>query len=535
MGDAQKREKIYKSPRRKLVRFFEKSRNQWKEKCREAKAGIRVLSNRVRFLEKGRERLKNQMRELRAELARMKSEERKREKEYEILKKKTEEAAVPEYAEEFDIAPFGHSYSVAHIFLFVSLVLSSATGFRGAARAIGIFTSFLRLPVSSPSWYSGRLWLLRLGYYKLTRPKAKAEKWVWIVDHTVQTGAEKCLVILGIPLSSLPCPERCVSHEDAEPIALLPVTKSDGEVVWQQLEQTAEVTGVPREIIADHGSDLKSGIDKFCRKHEETCFIYDIKHKTAAVLKCELGNDGEWSEFSRSASQTKKEIQQTPLAPLAPPSQRTKSRYMNTDILIKWGRNMLVFFEKQEREADKEYDPEKIEEKLGWVRGYEKQIGEWEELLRIVKTAESFVRKEGICNGTCRELRELPDFQAGTDRSEKIRRELSAFVAEEELKVRPGERLLGSSEVIESVFGKLKRMEQDQAKSGFTSLLLSVAAMVSVTTAEVVRKAVEKIPTKKVSEWCGKFLGKSVQAKRKEAFAPPQKTEQKQDRFQRAA
>ena len=91
MGDAQKREKIYKSPRRKLVRFFEKSRNQWKEKCREAKAGIRVLSNRVRFLEKGRERLKNQMRELRAELARMKSEERKREKEYEILKKKTEE------------------------------------------------------------------------------------------------------------------------------------------------------------------------------------------------------------------------------------------------------------------------------------------------------------------------------------------------------------------------------------------------------------------------------------------------------------
>ena len=324
MGDAQKREKIYKSPRRKLVRFFEKSRNQWKEKCREAKAGIRVLSNRVRFPEKGRERLKNQMRELRAELARMKSEERKREKEYEILKKKTEEAAVPEYAEEFDIAPFGHSYSVAHIFLFVSLVLSSATGFRGAARAIGIFTSFLRLPVSSPSWYSGRLWLLRLGYYKLTRPKAKAEKWVWIVDHTVQTGAEKCLVILGIPLSSLPCPERCVSHEDAEPIALLPVTKSDGEVVWQQLEQTAEVTGVPREIIADHGSDLKSGIDKFCRKHEETCFIYDIKHKTAAVLKCELGNDGEWSEFSRSASQTKKEIQQTPPAPLAPPSQRTK-------------------------------------------------------------------------------------------------------------------------------------------------------------------------------------------------------------------
>ena len=169
------------------------------------------------------------------------------------------------------------------------------------------------------------------------------------------------------------------------------------------------------------------------------------------------------------------------------------------------------------------------------MRGCEKQTGEWEELLRIVKTAESFVRKEGICNGTCRELRELPDFQARTERAEKIRRQLFIFVAEEELKVGPGERLLGSSEVIESVFGKLKHMEQDQAKSGFTSLLLSVAAMVSVTTAEVVRKAMEKIPTKKVSEWCGKFLGKSVQAKRKEAFSPPKKTEQKWDRFHDAA
>ena len=295
-----------------------------------------MLSNRVRFLEKGREKLKNQVRELRAELARMKSEERKREKEHETLKKKTdEEADIPEYAEEFDIAPFGHSYSVAHIFLFVSLVLSSATGFRGAARAIGIFTSFLRLPISSPSWFSGRLWLLRLGYYKLTRAKVRADDWVWIVDHTVQIGAEKCLVILGIRLSSLPCPERCVCHEDAEPIALLPVTKSDGEIVWQQLEEAAKITGVPREIVADHGSDLKSGIGKFCEKHEGTCFIYDIKHKTAAVLKCELGNDGEWWEFAGLASQTKQEIQQTSLGPLRPPPQRTKSRYMNTSVLIK--------------------------------------------------------------------------------------------------------------------------------------------------------------------------------------------------------
>jgi hypothetical protein len=43
---------------------------------------------------------------------------------------------------------------------------------------------------------------------------------------------------------------------------------------------------------------------------------------------------------------------------------------------------------------------------------------------------------------------------------------------QEEKKAKPNEKLLGSSEIIESVFGKLKRIEGDQEKSGFTGNLL---------------------------------------------------------------
>ena len=59
-------------------------------------------------------------------------------------------------------------------------------------------------PLASPSWSTGRLWLLRFGYYKLTRPQPHADDWVWIVDHTAQIGAAKCLVILGVRLNGLP-------------------------------------------------------------------------------------------------------------------------------------------------------------------------------------------------------------------------------------------------------------------------------------------------------------------------------------------
>lgn len=359
----------------------------------------------------------------------------------------------------------------------------------------------LELPLSSPSWFSGRLWLFRLGYFKLTRPKERADDWVWIVDHTVQLGAEKCLVILGIRLCNLPAPGSCLSQEDVEPIALFPVKQSSGEVVFQQLEDTIPKTGVPREIIGDQGSDLKSGIEKFCQEHQETCYVYDIKHKTAAVLKHELQKDEAWQEFSQLAVQTRRKVQQTSLAALAPPNQRTKARYMNVDILIQWGGNMLTFFDEQQTNASSEFDLEQLEKKLGWITRFREQLEGWRELIQVITTTESFVRKQGLYRDSSLELGELLTILPHRERTKKARVQLLAFVAEESLKAKPNERLLGSSEVIESVFGKLKRMEQDQAKSGFTGLLLGVSAMASTTTGDVVQKALETVPTKAVLAW----------------------------------
>lgn len=529
-------EKTYKSPQRKLVTFFEKSRNQWKSKCRDAKAEVKRLKNRIRFLERSKADLKRRVQELEDELARMKRTERAREKELEKLKRKTAQGRKgPGQAEAFALVPSHHTYSLGHIMLFVSLVLSAATSFRGASRVIEIVRSWSRLGRPSPSWVSGRLWLLRLGYYKLTRAKEKAEDWVWVVDHTVQLGAEKCLVILGLRLCDLPAAGTCLSHEDVEPLALLPVKHSDSQVVWQQLEETIDRTGVPREIVGDHGSDLKAGVEKFCHAHPETCYIYDIKHKTAAVLKHQLQDDETWGEFTGLAAQTRKRVQQTSLASLAPPNQRTRARYMNVDMLIRWGRKMLTFLDRQEPETHDAFDPERVQEKLGWITAFREELQEWEELLQIITTTERFVRREGLSQKCHLQLKKRLVLQAHTERTQQVRAELVAFVAEESLKVKPHERLLGSSEVIESVFGKLKRLEQDQSKSGFTGLLLSLAAMVSTTTSEVVQQALETVRTEQVLGWCQKTLGPSLQAKRREAFASPEKTERKWDQLRVAA
>jgi chromosome segregation ATPase len=51
-------QKTYRSPQRKLVVFFEKSRTQWKAKCLEAKAALRRIKNRATWLEQSRDQWK---------------------------------------------------------------------------------------------------------------------------------------------------------------------------------------------------------------------------------------------------------------------------------------------------------------------------------------------------------------------------------------------------------------------------------------------------------------------------------------------
>ena len=69
-------DKAYKSPMKKLVIFFEHSRNNWKTKCQGAKYQVKLLQNKVRYLEKRKVELNKRVKELEKEL-RQNREEKK--------------------------------------------------------------------------------------------------------------------------------------------------------------------------------------------------------------------------------------------------------------------------------------------------------------------------------------------------------------------------------------------------------------------------------------------------------------------------
>jgi hypothetical protein len=77
---------------------------------------------------------------------------------------------------------------------------------------------------------------------------------------------------------------------------------------------------------------------------------------------------------------------------------------------------------------------------------------------------------------------------------------------------------LGSSEILESLFGKFKYIEGDQASSGLSSLVLSIPALVGKLDEFVVRKALETVSCADINEWIEQNMGQTFLSQRRKAL-----------------
>ena len=426
---------------------------------------------------------------------------------------------VPEQTLKVGERPACQQFPYLVIGLFLELVIQAAVSLRGSRAVLAVVQGLLPQIERLPSANGGQMWLLRIGLYEVVRVKEKADDWVWLADHTVQIGTLKCLLIVGCRLAVWQAQARPLEHGDLQVLALEPVATSPGDVVERQLEVLAKQVGVPRQILSDHGSDLKSGIEAFCHQHPETAGSYDIAHKIALVLKRELAGDERWFGYLQALGQTKLRLLQTPLAYLVPPSPKSKARYMNLEQLVAWGQKALTFLEEPPAVGGVPVPAQDLQEKLGWLREYRTALGEWQEVMGVVAKTLTYVRHAGYHRKAKKELAKQLLGVSHTALSRRVATALVAFVAEQSAQARPGERLLGSTECLESLIGKGKRLEGQQSKSGFTKMLLGMAAAVVKPTKEYLSAAFATVKVKDVAAWCQAKLGTSLQAQRCQAFA----------------
>ncbi|MBL0701851.1 MAG: hypothetical protein JJV91_00010 [Desulfosarcina sp.] len=79
--------KKYKSPKWKLIRFFESSRNKWKKKAKDAKYQIKLLRKKVKYLEQHKREHKERSNNLDLQIQQIKNKEKRMPAEIDRLKK----------------------------------------------------------------------------------------------------------------------------------------------------------------------------------------------------------------------------------------------------------------------------------------------------------------------------------------------------------------------------------------------------------------------------------------------------------------
>ena len=240
-------------------------------------------------------------------------------------------------------------------------------------------------------------WILT-GWQSTCLALAHAEDWAWLVDHSVQIGQDKCLVILGIRLAALPGTALVAS--DLELIALVPRPSWTAPEVDATLQKAVAEAGVPRVIVDDHGGDRTGGVRLFQERHPETLEVDAIGHKAACVLERRLESDPRWPEFHWQVGPTRCAIQQTELAFLVPPGPRPKARFTNLEPLLAWGRKVVGILEAPSAEVLGWVSVERLHEKLGWLLDLRDGLDEWSQWPAVV----GFVICRGLDRGAARDL-----------------------------------------------------------------------------------------------------------------------------------
>jgi hypothetical protein len=365
---------------------------------------------------------------------------------------------------------------------------------------------------------------MRLGLWALLRPLPRADDWAYLIDHTVQIGTTKCFAVVGLRLSEWP--DRCLEHGDLRLIELTAMEHSTAAAVQRALERAASRTGPPRLIVSDQGGDVLGGIDRYCHDHPGTAATCDAAHVGANRLRRLLEADPRWSAFVARLGQAKAKLQQTPLACCIGPRLRPKARFMNLAAPLRWARWCLRLLDgslpegrpltERQRAVLEGIDPAELERKLGWLREYRDAVEAWSQWHEVIQVVVRQVRRWGIDRDTVAELRrQLAAMGLGASGRE-VAEAMFGYVADQAWVARlGGERLIGSTEVLESLFGGLKGLQGQQSESGVTGLMLVLGALVGRWEPEEIERGLEATPWKAVESWVEEQIGLTVQSRRR--------------------
>ncbi len=389
--------------------------------------------------------------------------------------------------------------------MIVSIKLNSSASFRAIEKIMIIIKSYLPTMNQTPAYSTILTWIQKIGYYELTKPKERAGDWIIIIDESIQIGQDKLLVILGIRESEIDF-NRPLKYQDLSPLLERLEKSWTGELISKELFGLNEEIGNIIYAVADYGSDIKKGLRLSSITH-----VYDVTHKIASVIKSIYEKNEEYNSFTQKMARMKKILYQSDVAHIIPPSQRQKSRYQNIGIISDWGMKSLMYLSQKTTE-------EKIIINLKWVEEFEQFIRELDEINQVICKIQKILKYNGLSKDTAKECNQLLD-ELSSEKGIIFKERLRDYFTEQLELMPTRNKILCTSDILESSFGKYKNYISDNPMAGITNLALCISAFTSSLSEDELKESLENTTMKDIEKWTDENIGTTLLKKRRSVFS----------------
>jgi len=469
----------------------------WKVKARKKSIEIKKLNKRNKELEISRDKWKKKADERNIQIEKLEQQNQEIEKE---LKKKLKPLSK-------NSKPKGHKFSNILIQMLIIIKLETSISFRALDKEMKILHEFIYVLDETPCNTTISNWILKLGYYELTKVKIKSDDWIILLDHSIQVGDQKILVIYGIRQSEMKF-DRALQYKDLTILAIVSKTKWTGQDVADEIKKVENEIGKIIYAIADFGSNLKKGL-KICGiKH-----IHDITHWMAIEVERLYKNDEQYKSFCAKMSELRTKFLQTDMAHIVSPKQRKKSFYQNIKSISDWAMKSLNFLD-SENEKSKTYIKER--ENLIWLKDYQTFIYELDRINQTICEIEKIVKTKGLSSETiktCNSILNLSQLNT-SEKGQKLKTKMLNYMTQTLQLVPQKAALLCTTDILESAFGKYKNYVNSNPMACVTNLILCLAAFTCSLEEQEIVAALESVKMNDIKKWIKDNIGDSVLKKR---------------------
>src|SRR2546425_5718587 len=261
---------------------------------------------------------------------------------------KASQTRVREIEAQLDGLALRPKVDVVHFAL--QLFLEARISFRAVSRVLALLAAALGIR-KAPCAQTIIHWVIRLTIVRIDAartvrglpldPAPFTNGLIWMIDISIGLGSGKIVAVLALDAHHHQWESGAPALRHVHCIGVAVPDAWTGETIAELLKRLIAQMGRPAAYLKDNGSERHKAAALLADDGLASPCLDDISHAAAGMLKRTYQHHPAFERFVSACGRASGKLKHTLLACLAPPTVRTKARFMNVHRLVTWADRVL--------------------------------------------------------------------------------------------------------------------------------------------------------------------------------------------------